>query len=198
MNKKALMIALIITSAFISSCKENTGTGIDNGGSNEIIPLKIGNQWVYQNIYYDSLGTVIFESPDTVTISRDTTIRGEKWYTLRGSIGYSFDVINRVNGYSYDGGATILQYKYPANLNDRYQTFIATPTDTMVVASLNAATSTIAGTFTCYQYNRFVPSRTSIRQISWVEPGKGIIKEEAYFANGALESRAQLVSRNLK
>ncbi|MBC8044727.1 MAG: hypothetical protein IAF08_14920 [Rhizobacter sp.] len=201
MNRKALIITLLALSALVSSCKENTGTSVDTASSSQIIPLEIGNQWIYKNVYYDSLGAITFDALDTVTIIKDTTISGEKWFRLQGSVGYSFDVIHRADGYYYygDGGA-ILQYKYPANLNERYQTYVATPTDTMVVASFNSVTTVQAGTYTCYQYNRFVPSRPTVRQTTWIEAGKGIIKEEAYGGTTTvfLSSRAELVGRNLK
>lgn len=200
MNKKVLIITLLAVSAFVSSCKENTATSIDTAENSQIIPLEIGNQWIYKNVYYDSAGTPTLNVLDTVTIIKDTTISGEKWFRLQGSVGYSYDVIHRADGYYYYGGGAILQYKYPANLNERYQTYIATPTDTMVVASFNSITTVQAGTYTCYQYNRFVPSRATVRQTTWIEAGKGIIKEELYGGTTTvfLSSRAELVSRNLK
>ena len=179
------------------SCRRDD-SGVSSTEGDEIVPLKIGNQWVYENISYDTLGQLITTVLDTVTIAKDTTMSGEQWFRLVGSVGYSFDVTNRANGYNYFFNGAILQYKYPVALNERYQTFVATPNDTMVVSSLNALTSTPLGTFTAYKYDRYVPGRASIRQTSWVMPNQGIIKEELYAPNGVVVSRAQLRRITLK
>jgi hypothetical protein len=191
MNKKIFLSTLLILSIAVASCRRDD-SAVNTTESNQIVPLKIGNQWVYENVYYDTLGRQTREVIDTVTIAKDTTIAGEKWFRLVGSVGYSFDVTNRTNGYSYYFSGAILQYKYPVALNERYQTFVATPNDTMLVSSLNAATTTPAGTFTAYKYDRYVPGRATVRQTSWVTPNQGIIKEELYAPNGVVLSRAQL------
>jgi hypothetical protein len=64
--------------------------------------------------------------------------------------------------------------------------------------SLGAPLSTVTDTVR-NQYDRFTVASGGIRQMTWIEPGRGIIKEEAYRrANrSALQSRAELISRSL-
>jgi hypothetical protein len=195
-TKLIFLLGLIITLSLFS-CKEDLG--INSFQDDQIIPTKAGNQWIYDQTEFDSIGITTRRINDTVRISLDSVASGEQWYKLTGSVGYEFQIFNRPNGYYfYFGGVTTLLYKYPVVINERYRTAISTANDTMIVASLNDNVATPFGNISCYRYDRYVPGRASIRQSVWIEPGKGIIKEEIYRPNNVLQSKVVILTRDLK
>lgn len=67
--------------------KSNTSTNNSSSTSNDsYYPLQIGNYWVYDNYEKDTLGNeknIMLQ--DSITITRDTLINGNKYFVLEGS-----------------------------------------------------------------------------------------------------------------
>ncbi|WP_162910853.1 hypothetical protein [Hymenobacter oligotrophus] len=63
----------------------------------EIMPLAVGNEWVYKVSYYDGNGDVYREARYARSVVKDTTINKSRWFVLSDrSI-----VQNHANGYVY-------------------------------------------------------------------------------------------------
>ena len=87
-----------------------------------IMPLKVGNTWLYRTVILDTSGNVLSTVHDTVAIVRDTTIGQERW--LVNNLGSHYT--NRTDGLwgTIQSGSQPIQFvhlaKYPASTNERY------------------------------------------------------------------------------
>ncbi|HEY6171646.1 MAG TPA: hypothetical protein VIX80_05245 [Candidatus Kapabacteria bacterium] len=90
--KKTVLILLSLVCAYsLSGCSEDTTLT-----TNIVVPLAIGNEWVYKTIDYHSMhresDTLYF---DTVKIVRSAFIHGDTIYYTRRNVGFA----NRADGY---------------------------------------------------------------------------------------------------
>ena len=95
--KKNVLIALAISAMLFVSCKKDDSEEITltepavKSTAQSPIPLKVGNQWVY-NVYfvkYDTLGNAIserFEQIDTITVIRKEVIDNQEYFVVNGHI----------------------------------------------------------------------------------------------------------------
>ena len=150
---------------YLSELEQVTfGSGDTIGSSSEIIPLALGNRWIYTITAFDSLGIALGSSIDTSVVSRDTTIDNETWYILYNRGAPVNLGINRTDGYwsrtvTLSPGSTniaalgepYLSSKFPATVgqvfaNETGYTSLVLDADTMVTVA--------AGTFECYKYKK--------------------------------------------
>ena len=100
--KKNVLIALAISAMLLVSCKKEDTEEIiitdpevetTDSTTQSPIPLKVGNQWVY-NVYfvkYDTLGNTVserFEQIDTITVIRKEVVDNQEYYVVNGHLTY--------------------------------------------------------------------------------------------------------------
>jgi hypothetical protein len=168
---KRNIIYLIIYVVFNFGCSKNDNiNSIKTEPKKEIIPLKLGNSWVLEYTYYDTLGNVADKRNDTFKIDRDTIIQNEVWYWGLGLVRnkedglYTHDPIHELSW---------ITFKYPATPNTAFQEW-GVP---LVVVSINDTVKINIGDFICYYYK----FGTETDYTNWyLSPGVGIIKMEQY------------------
>ena len=172
MNTFRLTLSVILVGCIASGCKKD-----DNPAANPllgaIMPLKVGNSWTFRVSAYDSSGVILPYSLGDITlsISRDTTIGNEQWFRLSSSW-----VTNRTDGLwgISDAGNPYLVFKYPAKLNDAYDS----DGNNVIVSSTNQSVSVPQGQFTCYAYS--YNSSGMVNTVQYCAPDVGMVSIESY------------------
>jgi hypothetical protein len=192
-----MFIALCSFWFFISGCKENDNPTASTTSRDVIVPLSVGNQWIY--IVTDSTAASGRFIQDTVTmqITHDTTIQNEKWYVVESQSHpfiptdatkkYSTAIwINRADGLwvgPHDPGipfSAYLSIKYPASVNDSWQHprgDDSYPIIIPTVTSTNARVDVPAGQFICYEIE-YKDSVTLVPGKTYYAINIGFIKSE--------------------
>ncbi len=176
-------VILALVAIMLISCAGTTDTP-PPAKSQEIIPLKIGNSWTYEDVEYDPdyQSEVAFDTlHESITV--DTTISATKWFS--NSANNSYFSSNSTDGYyvTYKNNDGVfvnsLFFKYPCNINDKYSIFIPDFNETfqITVIQTSIVVSTSAGTFFCYKYEAVSPK---LKLEFYITPGKGIIKRVTY------------------
>ncbi|HEY6907393.1 MAG TPA: hypothetical protein VI230_07975 [Ignavibacteriaceae bacterium] len=161
---KSLSVSLIIYCFILNGCKNESNVIVPPIVTTEIVPLKVGNSWLYQTTVYDTMGNIVSSTFDSFSVVSDTLINGQYYFTLStGVIRW-----NDVSGFwMLAAPDSLLLYKYPAEVGDTYGTLKVICKDSLIVI--------LKGTFKCYGYSGTVA-------IDYVSPGIGLIKEE-WFKN---------------
>ena len=171
MSKKYLHIALLILPIYGCSSTTNEPC-VPMKTTGLIIPLALGNQWIYRVTGFDDRGNV-YPNPtlDTFTLSKDTIIKGEQWFFYDGGD----IVINRSDGLYTNNGDSLplLFYKYPANTGD---TNFFPHGNSISVVSNDTIVSVPYGCFSTYQYTHepFYAAPLDI----FIAPGVGEVRTE--------------------
>lgn len=85
MRKVFFILALALMFACEKDNEQNLSDETLNGVTENFIPLAIGNYWVYDTYHIDSLNIETkLDYIDSIGVSRDTVIHGEKFYILSG------------------------------------------------------------------------------------------------------------------
>jgi hypothetical protein len=148
----------------------------------EIWPLKVGNQWTFEDQVLDSAGNVVQLDTTIWLITKDTVIQGATWYifTINGVPDPEVQPgANRSDGvWAWDGSSGFLAWKYPTAVGDTWLIW----TDTATVESINETVAVPAGTFVCLKY-KWVGDRDPDRayQCHYLSPGIGRVKTEEFF-----------------
>lgn len=188
---RALMLIVAIWMA--SGCSKTPVA--PKGETAGMLPLQIGNQWILQRTYFDSLGTVIhIDAPDTTTIIADTLIDGQRWH-YRHYLGHLLAYRNTESGthtrlVSANTDEVVkLLFKYPAAVGDTYtypivffngaSAYLVDSLFHCTVLSIDTAITVPAGTFRCHQY-RVVRVGYATWFDMFVAPGVGWIKSDGY------------------
>ncbi len=200
-QRLVMFVALCSLWIFISGCNKNDNPTAPTTSRDVIMPLSVGNQWIY--IQTDSIwvsGQIIL---DTVTwqITHDTTIQNEKWYVLEESRLYplfpvpgdnsvknrSAIFINRADGLwigPHGPGLPFSPYlsvKYPASVNDSWQLprwDYYDPQYSPTVISTNAPVDVPAGQFICSEIE-YKDSLNHVLGKSYYAINIGFIKNES-------------------
>ncbi|MEW5796869.1 MAG: hypothetical protein AB1772_10990 [Candidatus Zixiibacteriota bacterium] len=174
-------IILVFTLILLAGC-DSSDKSTNPTPPKQILPLTVGNFYVYENAVLDSAGSVI--GADTViwTVAKDTIIQNERWYimTVNGvrDPEVSLPTTNRGDGLWVDGPSGFLLFKYPAAVNDT----VFFGSDTSTVESIHDTITVPAGTFECINY-KWVGSRDEDRayQYHYFSPGVGHVKTDEYY-----------------
>ena len=137
-----LIIALVLV-----SCSDNS---TNNPKSLEIIPLKIGNMWIYQNLKLDSNGIILKTTYDTLEVVKDTVFDGSKWFTYYNPSRYMW-FQNNDNGYRNAIKPEywrFLDYKYPGIAGDKFVSSRGSKT----IEATDSKFKIVPGEFICYKY----------------------------------------------
>lgn len=148
---------------YLLELKEFSFPNARPSNANEILPLAVGNRWVYDVTVSDSLGEIQFQFVDSNAVDRDTLINGERWYIImRGNTNLGLGA-NRMDGYwarnlppwdsltISDVGPAYLAAKFPAALGE---TFLNIDNLITKVLSTDTTVEVPAGSFSCYKYLR--------------------------------------------
>ncbi len=165
----------------VIACDEDNNPADSGNGDGDIIPLKVGYWWHYQE--YDH-GSETMDFRIEVTGTR--TINGQDAYILsiEGDFGnYVYLGEEGMYQYNEDPEDFTLWYKYPAVTGDTY----STDHDTCEVTSTNSSITVPAGTFEgCYEYEF---SNGGLSK-EYVKPSVGMIYFVSYSDSGiAYESK---------
>jgi hypothetical protein len=126
-------------------------------GAGSIMPLDIGNKWMFNLAVFDTISGDSVVSLDSTKIMRDTTILDEQWFIdNHGKIR-----TNRISGLwgVSGGGDRYLFLKFPASVDESYQ---ADPDlgETITVQSINVLVGVPQGNHICYRYGGVVSDPT--------------------------------------
>jgi len=172
MNLRYLIIVIIVL--YCISCKKNTSPISPENIYTEIVPLKIGNTWLYEFTVYDSLMNATSSSQLEATICCDTLVNEIYYYTFdKESDLWYFNNNSGLwtirNSVLNDFTAPSLHYKYPCKVGDKYSYFFE-------VASVDTSILVPAGKFKCIFYYSDIVEY-------FVSPGIGTIKSSSYIKN---------------
>ena len=187
-KRSALFPALL--GLLICSCQQSNPVG--STGSTELVPLKVGNAWVYSKTYYDSLGLVRAAATESVSVSKDTVLNGQSYFFISRQVldsagtPYPYKQIyfakNTPTGYWERDPVLKLDtkiYDYPYYYGDS------------TVVRANETITVSSGTYNCivYSYAAGAVRVDSTYQIvygnSYVCPNVGIVqKEYLHYQNG--------------
>ena len=178
---------------YISGCKSPTSPTVINPS---IIPLAVGNQWVMQTSYFDTLGNLSSTSQDTIKVIGDTIIQGQKYYVMLNlyALTYMSDRNDGIYVLDVNDYQSSMFLKYPAVRNDSY----SLESTNYSIASTDTMISVPKGNFHCYQYS-LSASGINIPVYDYYSPGIGYVQQEfAYLNKPLIGVRRQLVDYSLK
>ncbi len=168
-----LLVATIVTMNL--ACKKDDDPSGGGGLGGAIIPLKVGNSWTFRGTFYDTLGGVLSIPLDdlVIRITRDTTIGSDKWFGEQGSW-----LINRLDGLwsRTSAGREYLVFKFPANVNDSYDS----NGERVTVTATNQSVTVPQGQHSCYKYSSGGGSSSAPEVIQYCAPNVGLVKIEFY------------------
>jgi hypothetical protein len=176
-NKNISRIFIFLITIFFIGCQ-----------SNELIPLKVGNLWIYKSEKLDEEGNSANSSYSYMSILADTTIDGVK-YSLRNGNSRGDFCMNGTDGFNIylRGQSPVLDLKYPVKLNE---TFLRRNHDTTFVTSMDEKVEVPAGKYTCIKYETLSGGSKLIYHVC---PNVGIIKIENLSLEGdVFKPQAQL------
>jgi len=173
MNK--YIFCIIVLFILVGCEKHSNPLSTSTDTTKEIMPLKVGNRWIWQVEQYDSVGAVIVSYCDSLVVLRDSTFQSEKWYLLKGagSILYT----NKSDGlYLLQSGYAYHLFLYPAKAGDTYYN----PTFTMMkVITIDSLITVPYGAFSCLGYQAY--SQNRLDEVWYCSPNIGIIKIDDYY-----------------
>lgn len=153
------LFALMLSFLILISCQKEHPTELQP----DYLPLAIGNYWIYQYFFIDSLNQVTEVTKyDSIAISRDTIIRDKQYYVFEGTVFSNerkvvVDILRDSSGYLVDNYGRI-RFSYN-NFTDTiyYQIVTCCENDTMFTISYKMEcpdypVTVPAGTFNVLNY----------------------------------------------
>jgi hypothetical protein len=199
MSKIDILLLILLLSILCTACEDSVPP---NGEVlNQIIPLKVGNEWTLRIQWYDSSGTVTNVHYDSFSIARDTIIQNERWF-IWSNIARTI-ATNRQSGYWYRfGNSSYLVLKYPVRKGEYYN-YGEGPDIylNVTVLSIDSVISVPAGDFSCIVYEW----RNSYGPLSSIEcyaPNIGMVCYDRYSSTSSgyvyMDSRFELTEMKIK
>ncbi|NCS90736.1 MAG: hypothetical protein AUJ54_09315 [Ignavibacteria bacterium CG1_02_37_35] len=175
-----LIVAVLFFTLFYGCEKSNLVSYIVP--TPDFIPIAKGNTWYYSGVAYDTLGMVREKFGEIHDVRGDTILFGKKLTFYAGSyVAISDSGLIGYAGYSTNSNTpndtTVyyhLLYKYPAKTGDKFNYG-------MRVGTIDTLINVPAGSFHCIQYMGYYQG--TLYYNSYVSPGTGLIKIEAYFGD---------------
>jgi hypothetical protein len=189
------MCASLIVLVF-SGCDpvdDPTPPGPDLNDTNFLLPLAIGNIWIYDSrTYVDDI--LDSSSTDTSLIDTSFTYEAEIWYGRRGGD----DFYHNGNGGTwlmfYDNGEfgePFLAYPYPTTAGHEWYEYGESDTATFTVESVSAVVPTPAGNFSGCYYIHAQNTTAEFVSDEWFKPGIGMVRGRYYMNNDSYEMRME-------
>jgi hypothetical protein len=150
----------------------------------DIMPLAIGNRWIYYTETWDTLGWPTGARYDTVIIVSDTIIDGINWFNDNRGGRYS----HQEGGlWKYWSGNLCLLAMYPAEVGEMCNNCpqYANPLNPQLeVLTTDWQVTVDPGTYSCYRYYMSFGYYEPIVYYFYYSPGTGLILEETYMLHG--------------
>lgn len=196
-------LCLILAQISLSSCEEV----VEVPPVEEKVPLQVGNEWVYELSYYDTLGNVLNTSYQRKTVLNDTIIQNDTWFVMNdGQL-----VRNSSDGYVYynlagrqpviiypsaSHGQIGYRYEYP-----HYSLWVLT-TPREQASTLNTSLGELSCSLFTISNEYLSPHDTAPRvrkQEDYVSPGIGLVRTNTYYIDSnKLQERRELISYTLR
>jgi hypothetical protein len=171
-------ILLPIIVFVLIGCSEDDSNPAAPAKTQVLMPLSIGNYWMYQRMRYDN-GEYRFSRIDTTTIVEEMKdSSGVNWYV--GSRWGGFR--NTSQGLEFYFGMFLL--KYPASVGDF---FAVSPKWLVTLQHTDTLVTTPSGDFRCLRYGFGRPGETEERH--YYSPGVGLVRNETLHWTYLGESR---------
>jgi hypothetical protein len=181
LKNSLLIFALFTIVMTIANC--NKSNPIATNASGELIPLKVGNMWVWQISNYDNTGKVIGTAIDSSWVSQDTIVNGAKYFQVWEQYKHLDGTVDQVQNYylsrnstsgfsRMDGNQEHVLYNYPFQNGD--------PT----IISSSVLVAVPAGTYDCIEYQTAEGSYVIDGQVktlygkSYISSSVGLVKHE--------------------
>ncbi len=170
-----ILVLTLTAVVFCVGCGDDEPTAPAPAAVDDVImPLAVGNKWVYDVKQYNIGGMLEDEWTDSLVIEDSGAVAGDMWYVDNGDSQYA----NRTDGLWFraaSGGVVSLLFKYPVSVNDVWQG----SGYAMKLESKTAATSVPLGSYTCYRYLREYPAGTGHgMEFYYLVPDTGIVRYE--------------------
>ncbi|HYF02255.1 MAG TPA: hypothetical protein VEC36_02680 [Patescibacteria group bacterium] len=196
--KRTALLIFIMTGLY--GCTDTSSNPSEN--TEEIWPLKVGNQWIYRIHIIDSIGAAERIVLDTTTVIDSKTIDNEIWYDIyqNGIVQLKIYFKNRPDGlWAIHKAESALVYKFPAKVGD---ILFENEDEKLEVISTDTSITTPAGIFKCYAYKetdyREIFGEIEITEkINYVSPNIGPVAASVQSSNG-IKSRSELIRYTLK
>jgi hypothetical protein len=153
-----LLFILITSLTLLVSCQKEIDGTIAGGGTNpnpaDQKP-KVGTTWTYQYLFYNSAGGMTNSKIIYHKAKSEETIGGEKWLKI---VDVETDTTvyylnTKTDGlYQYTNNNAYLLCKYPAAINDTYNTFNGGAVEDFTVRGVNDTTATGIGNIALSKY----------------------------------------------
>jgi hypothetical protein len=176
-----------------------------------LVPMKLGNKWVFRYIQYDTAGGIEYTRLDSAVVSRDTLINAERWYKIRGLKPASGDggdwYTNRNDGVwvlrSYlDTAIAYVQFKFPTYAGESWGNQIQDSSRALAVDSVVVTPPSRQDTCILYETSFQLYPEDGIRFIYSFAPYKGFRLLDIYSTSDGgrlyLNNRFELVQENLR
>lgn len=177
-------LGVVLIVLFGLGCKSNDNVTNSSEVTSVILPLAVGNEWIYA---HNST-----QPPDTHRVLSDTTIDGETWYLWQSQAGTVIPAINRSTGLWINSGGVEYRFlKYPASSGDTYQFTNLQAT----VESTRDSVEVPGGFHFCWKYVFTYAGNNAL--ILFAAPDIGIVRWEEWNAEtNQLAERLLLTGRN--
>jgi hypothetical protein len=172
---RTIIISVITIIALLLGCRKDDLLVNPQSESNGIIPLAVGNQWIYSLNAYDTTGNIKISTSSTYQVMGDSVNSGVRWFRIS-----NFYCTNKNLGlFSSDG---LLALKYPTFVPDSF--YVNATVGYIHVISIDTMITIPLGTYHCYAYasdQPISPGMTgSSYEVMYVSPKVGPIKAEIY------------------
>lgn len=158
MKRKNILLSFIAIAAllFFVSCQKEVNGDFENGTIDPAtLKPKVGTIWTYTYNWYNSPGGAANSKKIYHKATSEETIGGEKWLKIvdqeTDTLLYYLNI--KADGlYQYTNSNPYLLCKYPATLQDTYNTFNDGSTEDFTISGVNDITATMIGNIPLTKY----------------------------------------------
>jgi hypothetical protein len=189
------LLAALSVLLVVAGCGGDDDPAGPEPASGVIVPLAVGNKWIYDVYDFPPVGDPV-QTLDSIVVVGDSTVGAETRYRL--NLGTE-QMVNRGNGLWYKPSGTdqlYLQFAYPADVGAGWAAGVGGEIS-MTLVSKSAAITVPEGTYVCWQYvAEIIPTGITVY---YVAPNVGIIRSDRWDITGTtLESSRLLVDLRLE
>ncbi len=185
---RSVVFLLVITILTLTNCKDNSTNPDDGSQANDIMPLKIGNYWVYQMQDDNTI------TRDTLIITYKKEINGEIWYSWNGNyLKNDKDGLWMIDP-DEANQSPVLVLKYPGKEGDQWT---VSENEKTKILSTDTSVKVLGKTYShCYLYEDKNFENNKLTEIAkiYVKPGIGIVKIDDYNNANVLQNVTLLIS----
>jgi hypothetical protein len=194
LNYRRFVLSILLVFVF-TSCSDLSTVPQAQSISN-LLPLAVGNQWISQLTYFDSLGNALSSlPPESLLVRADTLIDGVRWF-YHSYLGHLLAYRNSEIGSLMrlvspnTDGRVCLVYKQSARVGESYGFPVVTFSgynawlDDSIYKCTNMSLDTIisvpAGTFHCYRFRVVRQGSIDTWWDEFLAPNYGWVQKDTY------------------